>query len=220
MPATTVFQTKGDLALTLLQRAQHNGALHGQWVTGDAVWGSTAALRAGVDAAGALVHLHAALERARTIGHRERICLLLINLTAVSADAGQDAAVLGYLTEGLKLVRTLNQPWLLCAILEEHGEFELRQTHLSAAAATFGEMETVARAHTLREYQAAAFYGQAHVALAQGHSAAARSLGEQSQVLYAVLEHPRQQAVAAWLTTLPSGATYSLMLSSTDLPAY
>ncbi len=52
VPVTTTFQTKGDLALTLVQRAQHNGALHGQWVAGDAVYGSTAALRAGVDAAG------------------------------------------------------------------------------------------------------------------------------------------------------------------------
>jgi SRSO17 transposase len=51
VPPTTTLQTKGDLALALLQRTRKTGHLRGQWVTGDAVYGSDADLRAAVDAA-------------------------------------------------------------------------------------------------------------------------------------------------------------------------
>jgi tetratricopeptide (TPR) repeat protein len=172
------------------------------------------------DFAGALAHLQAALDRARAIGHQERICMLLINLTAVSADAGLDPVGPGYLAEGLRLARTLNQPWLLCAILEEQGEFKLRQSDLAAAEATFDEMETVARTHSLREYQAAALHGQAQVAVAQGRIAAARDLGEQSQALYAALDHPRQRTVAAWLATVPVVPSVLILPGSPDILAY
>ena len=52
VPTDVLFQTKGDLALTLLRRARQEGFLEGQWVTGDAVYGSDPDVRDGVDAAG------------------------------------------------------------------------------------------------------------------------------------------------------------------------
>jgi SRSO17 transposase len=52
VPPAVTFQTKGDLALVLLQRAQAAGHLRGRWVTGDAVYGSDAGLRDGVEQAG------------------------------------------------------------------------------------------------------------------------------------------------------------------------
>lgn len=45
------FQTKGDLALTLLQRAREAGHLHGHWVTADSVYGADPGLRDGLDGA-------------------------------------------------------------------------------------------------------------------------------------------------------------------------
>lgn len=45
-------QTKGDLALTILQRTLKAGHLRGRWVSGDAVYGSDPALRDGVEQAG------------------------------------------------------------------------------------------------------------------------------------------------------------------------
>ncbi|MDQ2808496.1 MAG: IS701 family transposase [Chloroflexota bacterium] len=48
-PPNSTLQTKGDLALTLLQRTQQTGHLRGHWVTGDAVYGSDAVLRDAVD---------------------------------------------------------------------------------------------------------------------------------------------------------------------------
>jgi SRSO17 transposase len=52
MPKTTTRQTKGALALALLLRAQQWGYLQGQWVTGDAVYGSDPSLRSGLEEAG------------------------------------------------------------------------------------------------------------------------------------------------------------------------
>jgi SRSO17 transposase len=49
VPASSTLQTKGDLAFELLQRTQKTGHLRGQWVTGDAVYGSDSALRDAVD---------------------------------------------------------------------------------------------------------------------------------------------------------------------------
>lgn len=52
VPTQTTLQTKGDLALTILQRTLKAGHLRGRWVTGDAVYGSDPALRDGVEQAG------------------------------------------------------------------------------------------------------------------------------------------------------------------------
>jgi SRSO17 transposase len=52
VPEQTKMQTKGELALALLQRVRQEGHLQGQWVTGDAVYGSDPALRDGVEQAG------------------------------------------------------------------------------------------------------------------------------------------------------------------------
>lgn len=52
VPKNTTLQTKGDLALALLQRAQKAGPWPGQWVTGDAVYGTDSGLRDGLAAAG------------------------------------------------------------------------------------------------------------------------------------------------------------------------
>jgi SRSO17 transposase len=48
VPGSATLQTKGDLALTLLQRALKAGHLQAQWVTGDCVYGSDAGLRDGL----------------------------------------------------------------------------------------------------------------------------------------------------------------------------
>jgi SRSO17 transposase len=48
VPKSIKLQTKGDLALTLLVRAQEAGHLQGQWVTGDCVYGSDSGLRDGL----------------------------------------------------------------------------------------------------------------------------------------------------------------------------
>ena len=52
VPGSVELQTKGDLALTLLVRAQHSGHLQGQWVTGDCVYGSDPGLRDSLDKGG------------------------------------------------------------------------------------------------------------------------------------------------------------------------
>lgn len=52
VPRLVELQTKGDLALTLLARAQHSGHLQGQWVTGDCVYGSDPDLRDSLDKGG------------------------------------------------------------------------------------------------------------------------------------------------------------------------
>lgn len=49
VPESVQFQTKGDLALVLLQRTQHAGHLQGHWVTGDSVYGSDPGLRDGLE---------------------------------------------------------------------------------------------------------------------------------------------------------------------------
>jgi len=53
---TGPFQTKGDLALRLLERAQEvghsHGALQGEWVTGDSVYGGDTGLRDSLDQGG------------------------------------------------------------------------------------------------------------------------------------------------------------------------
>lgn len=48
VPKSVQFQTKGDLALALLQRTQKAGHLQGHWVTGDSVYGSDPGLRDGL----------------------------------------------------------------------------------------------------------------------------------------------------------------------------
>jgi SRSO17 transposase len=52
VPKGVEFQTKGDLAFVLLQRAKLWGHLQGQWVTGDCVYGSDLGLRDSLDAGG------------------------------------------------------------------------------------------------------------------------------------------------------------------------
>lgn len=52
VPASVELQTKGDIALTLLQRAQEAGHIQGHWVTGDCVYGADAGLRDGLEQRG------------------------------------------------------------------------------------------------------------------------------------------------------------------------
>ena len=52
VPPAVELQTKGDLALALLTRAQAGQHFQGRWVTGDAVYGSDSGLRDGVAQAG------------------------------------------------------------------------------------------------------------------------------------------------------------------------
>src|SRR5260370_4365273 len=52
VPKGVEFQTKGDLAFVLLQRAKLWGHLQGQWVTGDCVYGSDLGLRDSLDQGG------------------------------------------------------------------------------------------------------------------------------------------------------------------------
>jgi SRSO17 transposase len=52
VPKGVHFQTKGDLALVLLGRAKLWGHLHGEWVTGDCVYGADTDLRDSLDQEG------------------------------------------------------------------------------------------------------------------------------------------------------------------------
>lgn len=52
VPKSVQLQTKGDLALVLLQRAKLWGGLQGEWVTGDCVYGSDTGLRDSLDEGG------------------------------------------------------------------------------------------------------------------------------------------------------------------------
>ena len=52
VPKGVQFQTKGDLAFILLQRAKLWGQLQGEWVTGDSVYGGDSGLRDSLDEGG------------------------------------------------------------------------------------------------------------------------------------------------------------------------
>ena len=77
--------------------------------------------------------------------------------------------------ESLAVARQVGRPVLLCEVLELWEEVCLKQQRLDQADTTFDEIKEVAAGGRLPANEAAAWYGLARVALAQGQHEEART---------------------------------------------
>jgi tetratricopeptide (TPR) repeat protein/transcriptional regulator with XRE-family HTH domain len=142
------------------------------------------------------------LTLARQIGHREWTAYLLGSLAELALDQNQDAQATIYLGEALPLARQLNQTRLLGQVLYLQGELFLTQQQIEQAAAVYQEILALGAAMP-QIWHAAAQFGLARVAAAQGHMQHARILGVQARTLLETVQALYVQKVDNWLHSLP-----------------
>lgn len=138
------------------------------------------------------------LQLGRQLENPVTICTALGNLGDLALKQGRNDEAEKYVQEAVALARQLGRPVLVCEVLELLGEVCLKQQRLDQAAATFDEIREMA-AKDLPANEAAAWYGLARVALAEGRREEARAHGQESLRIFTSIGNHRAAEVEKWL---------------------
>jgi transcriptional regulator with XRE-family HTH domain/tetratricopeptide (TPR) repeat protein len=144
------------------------------------------------------------LDLARAIGDQARISAVLQHLGTLAGREGRGAQAEAYLHESLEIARGAGLRWRASETLIAWGELLLRQRQADQARARFQEALAGALAIQRPELSAAARYGLARAAAAQGDGVTAYQEGEQSSRAYEQMGHARAREVARWLAVVSS----------------
>ena len=155
------------------------------------------------DYAQAEAYLHEALELARQLEQRNDIDTSLMNLGRVAMERGNYAQAEAYLHEALELARQIGNHRLLCEATHAWGELHLKEHRWAEATTAFNEVRDMA-SEVSQEYLAAAYFGLARVAAAQGDSREARALGQTSLRIAETIGNRLASQVRVWLEALPT----------------
>jgi tetratricopeptide (TPR) repeat protein/transcriptional regulator with XRE-family HTH domain len=144
------------------------------------------------------------LALAYQLEHRKRISDLLLHLGALATKQNNPIQAEKYLQEGLTIARQLNHPQLICRLLAAWGELHLQQEHIEAAKHAFSEMLTLIPEGN-QTLIAHAQYGLACVAASQRQFDQARTLANQSVVIFEALGHRKKHVVRTFLERISTG---------------
>lgn len=148
-------------------------------------------------------YLQEGLSLARQIGHREEISQLLTTLGKIAAECGDYTQAEDYLHEGLDLAQQVGVRWLMCEVLHERGEVELKRRRLETAAATF--RKALAHApHGHQERTAKVLYALGRVTALQGDLPEARKFAAASLAIFEAIDNRKRSTVRDWLASLPA----------------
>ena len=103
----------------------------------------------------------------------------------------------------MQLARESKHRRFISLILNKWGELYLQWRKWDAALTAFIESHETARKIGVQENIAAALYGMAQVAAAQGNIAQARQQGQESWAVFASIGHIKAAEVKQWLEELP-----------------
>jgi tetratricopeptide (TPR) repeat protein len=137
----------------------------------------------------------------RAMGHRELLCVALMNLAALARKQEDYVQAHSYLEESLALSYQVEQPQVTARVLYEYAELHFDLQLVQEAKELFLAMRRIVPPGN-QELFAFAQYGLARMLVAQGNLSEAREVGTESAEVFEAIQHRRAREVRLWVKDL------------------